>query len=96
MFITDYTSASLTQTGAQLAQQYAGLKVSYDQCGYGCSDHASWNKYNYHAIMPAEKEVWTSVKRIHTEKDAPDSLVRPEYVEKFVRLGLAFGVSLGF
>jgi hypothetical protein len=96
MFVTDYTSNPLTQTAALLAQQFVGLKVSYDECGYACSDHASWNKYNYHAILPAEKDVWTSVSRIHTEKDIVDSRLHADYAEKFAKLAIAFGVTLGF
>lgn len=95
-FITDYTSQTLTSTAADLASRYVGLKISYATCGYACSDHASWTRYNFRSIMPAEKEFETAVRRIHTINDKVDNLIKPTYTEKFAKLSVALAVTLGF
>lgn len=93
-FITDFTSSTLTATAANIAIKYLGMKVSYDTCGYACSDHASWTRYNFRSILPAEKEVWASVKRIHSVKDKIDDFVKPMYAEKFSKLCIALALTL--
>lgn len=95
-FITDYTSPTLTTTAAELATKYMGMKVSYDTCGYACSDHASWSRYNFRSVFPVEKEFWASVNRIHTIQDKVDALAKPTYAEKFAKLCVAFALTLGF
>lgn len=95
-FVTDFTSSTLTATAANIAIKYLGMKVSYDTCGYACSDHASWTRYNFRSILPAEKEVWASAKRIHTVRDKVDSLVKPTYAEKFSKLCIALALTLGY
>jgi len=45
------------------------LKLGYDKCGYGCSDHASWNAQGYPASMPFESSMARDNPTIHTAKD---------------------------
>jgi leucyl aminopeptidase len=60
-------------------------------CGYGCSDHASWNAKGYPATMPFEAPMNSSNPQIHTTGDtltymggtATNSV-------KFAKLGVAF------
>lgn len=93
-FVSDYTSKNLTELAQGLAQDYLGLEVELMKCGYGCSDHASWNKYSFPSFMPAEDEMGASVSRIHSASDMNDSKMNPSYAAKFSQLALAFVVSM--
>lgn len=43
-----------------------GLRL---QCGYGCSDHASWTKYGYPSVMPFESLLGQDSPVIHSSSD---------------------------
>ena len=42
--ITDYTDDTLNALFMQLIENYATIGYTTSDCGYGCSDHASWNQ----------------------------------------------------
>jgi leucyl aminopeptidase len=42
--VTDHTDPELSQFLKKLISAYSELPQVESQCGYGCSDHASWNK----------------------------------------------------
>lgn len=90
--VTDNTNASLNSLVTSLIDTYQnGLKYTNIQCGYGCSDHASWNSAGFPASMPFEATMDTDNKQIHTTGDtlaymggtAANSV-------KFARLGATF------
>ena len=95
-FVTDYTSANLTQLATTLSENYLDMSVSTMRCGYACSDHASWTKYNYPSFMPAEHQVDSSISRIHTTNDIVDSKLDATYAAKFSQLALAFIVAMTY
>jgi len=47
----DFTDPILQQLMADLVHVYTDRQAGWSRCGYGCSDHASWHKQNYKAIM---------------------------------------------
>ena len=49
---TDYTNSAQNSFIAELIASYQNIQVGYSQCGYGCSDHASWHRQGYPTSMP--------------------------------------------
>lgn len=68
--ITDYTNSEQNTFIAQLAAAYLPeLTVGYDRCGYGCSDHASWDAQGYPVSMPIEASMARDNPPIRTARD---------------------------
>ena len=89
--VTDYTDKALNDFSAKLIDQYLDVPYKNFACGYGCSDHASWNKNGYPATAPHEADMNQANDRIHTTGDtlavSKDSAAHSMH---FVRFGLAF------
>jgi leucyl aminopeptidase len=94
---TDYTDGKQNAFLAQLVSTYLpGLKVGYDQCGYACSDHASWQALGFPTSMPFESSFAHDNPAIHTSKDTfANSGGQATHALKFARLAAAFAVELG-
>lgn len=94
--ITDYTSTEQNAFLAQLVATYLpGLTVGYDKCGYGCSDHASWDAQGYPASMPFESSLARDNPAIHTSRDTlANSGNQTAHALKFARLAAAYMVEL--
>ncbi|XLM20783.1 M28 family metallopeptidase, partial [Chromobacterium piscinae] len=94
---TDYTNAAQNTFLANLAKVYLpSLKVGYSQCGYACSDHASWNAQGYAASFPFESSFDNSNPYIHTRNDTlANSDSQAKHALKFSQLALAYAVELG-
>ncbi|WP_374029350.1 M20/M25/M40 family metallo-hydrolase [Bdellovibrio bacteriovorus] len=73
--MTDFTSAWLRDYLKALNETYIHARIVDDKCGYGCSDHASWHRQGYPALMPFEATFRASNKNIHTVNDviSPES-----------------------
>lgn len=90
-FVGDYTNRSLTQFGKDLFDTYLapkGLTRGDWNCGYACSDHASWTSAGYPSMMPAESALFD---RIHTSSDTLANMgntAKPS--ANFAKLALAF------
>src|SRR5688572_14351517 len=67
--VTDYVDSALTAYLTTLAKQYTDLTWTTTKCGYGCSDHASWNKVGYRSAFPFETVFSKSNSKIHTNQD---------------------------
>ncbi len=93
-FYDDFTSKELSVWSEQLYGMYVGLNVKHDQCGYGCSDHASWDRFGYPAIMPFESPFDDMNHRIHTKNDVWDDKLDEEFAGQFAKLAYAFTVYL--
>lgn len=93
---TDYTSSAQNAFVAQLIGAYLPeLKIGYDKCGYGCSDHASWHAQGYPASMPFESSFARDNPTIHTARDTyANSGNQTAHALKFARLAAAFMVEL--
>ncbi|MFT5758107.1 MAG: leucyl aminopeptidase [Alteromonadaceae bacterium] len=92
VFMTDYTNSGQNQFMSQLIDTYLpGISYGFDQCGYACSDHASWHNQGYPASMPFESRVSDINSRIHTSNDTYFDV---NHVTKFAKLSLAFVAEL--
>ncbi|MBF3552775.1 M20/M25/M40 family metallo-hydrolase [Burkholderia pseudomallei] len=94
--ISDYTNATQNTYLANLAKAYLPeLAVGTSQCGYACSDHASWNAQGYPASFPFEADQ-NDNSYIHS---AYDTLERSDsqgnHALKFSKLALAYAAELG-
>jgi len=94
---TDYTNAAQNTFVAKLAAAYQPtITVGYDQCGYACSDHASWDAHGYAASMPFESALGDDDPYIHSPQDTLANMDNQATNSvKFARLALSFGVELG-
>lgn len=94
--ITDYTNSQQNAFLAELVGAYLpGLTLGYDQCGYGCSDHASWDAQGYPASMPFESSLARDNPTIHTSRDTlANSGNQTAHALKFARLAAAYMVEL--
>lgn len=93
VFMTDFTNPNLTTFAQKLVDSYVKIKWSTDKCGYACSDHASWTKAGYAAIMPFEATMANDNKAIHTTGDVINKLDF-KFGLSFAKLGLAFMTEL--
>jgi leucyl aminopeptidase len=92
VFMTDYTNSAQNTFMTQLLDTYlSDISYGYDQCGYGCSDHASWHNQGYPASMPFESNMSDINRRIHTRNDTN---VDSAHALKFARLSATFVAEL--
>ena len=94
---TDYTNSQQNEFLAQLIRAYLpNATIGYDKCGYGCSDHASWDAQGYRTSMPFESSFARDNPYIHSAKDTyANSGSQAAHALKFARLAAAFMVELG-
>jgi leucyl aminopeptidase len=92
--MTDYTSAWLRDYLRELNNLYVGAKWIQDKCGYGCSDHASWYRNGFPAVIPFEASMDTMNKNLHTPKDIVSPVYNFKHSSLFAKLGLAFVMDL--
>lgn len=92
--MTDFTSAWMRDYLKALNETYLNAKIVDDKCGYGCSDHASWNRQGYPALMPFEATFKASNKNIHTANDVitPESNFKHSAV--FTKIAVVLGMDL--
>jgi len=93
--LTDFVDKTLTEFSAKLIDRYVHVPYKYFECGYGCSDHASWTKSGFPATSPHEADMEQSNQRIHTTSDtlalSKDSAAHSMH---FARFGVAFMAEL--
>jgi bacterial leucyl aminopeptidase len=93
--VTDRTNADQNAFVGQLIDTYLGLPRSNTQCGYACSDHASWNTQGYVASFPHEAPLANSNPFIHTANDTlAQSGNNANHAVKFSRLAAAYLAEL--
>lgn len=92
--MTDFTSAWLRDYLKAMNDTYLHARIVDDKCGYGCSDHASWNRQGYPALMPFEATFRASNKKIHTSNDviSPDSNFKHSAV--YTKIAVVMGMDL--
>lgn len=96
VMMTDFTNAEQNAFIGNLIDTYLpGISWGYDKCGYGCSDHASWNGQGYPASMPFESRKGDMNRNIHTARDTiSQSGSNASHASKFAKMGLSFVVEL--
>jgi len=93
--VTDYTDAAVNAFTRLLVDEYLQIGWTNTICGYGCSDHASWDRYGYPAAFPFEARFANRNPYIHTTSDTM-TYVSIEHAQEFVKLGLGFVVELAY
>ncbi len=93
--ISDFTSPWLNDIVIGLNNAYVKAQILDDKCGYGCSDHASWNRQGFPATIPFEAVTETMNRNIHTTQDVIDNKSDFEHSLQFSKLALAFLLEMG-
>lgn len=93
--ISDFTSPWLRDVLTQINDTYVKARFVDDKCGYGCSDHASWHRQNFHAVVPFEAITQTMNSMIHTEQDVINSKSSFEHSNSFTKYAILFALVLG-
>lgn len=92
VFMTDYTNNAQNNFMMQLIDTYlSGVSYGTDQCGYACSDHASWHNEGFAASMPFEANMGQHNSRIHTSSD---NTFDANHAINFAKLSVAFVAEL--
>jgi len=91
--IQDNTSPELNAFLRTLVETYTTLTWQNSNCGYGCSDHASWNKTGVRASFPFETPFGSHNPNIHSANDVISNLSLDQMLQ-FVFLGVGFAVEL--
>lgn len=88
VMMTDYTTNAQNQFLGQLIDTYLpSVSYGFDQCGYGCSDHASWYQQGFTASMPFESKMADINRLIHTINDTNFDA---DHASKFAKLAVSF------
>lgn len=93
--VQDNTDPETTELVKKLALAYTKLKTTGFSCGYGCSDHASWNKAGIRSAMAFESGEMEANTNIHSPRDTLDTLDFNHMVE-FSKLAVGFAYEVGF
>lgn len=93
--ITDYTNPWLRDYVKSINAAYLNIDISDDQCGYGCSDHASWYRRGFPAVMPTEAKFDSMFQYLHTEKDVISPVMSFEHSLVFSKIALVMAMDLG-
>jgi leucyl aminopeptidase len=91
--MTDYVDPNLAAFLRLVINAYSTFPWENTKCGYGCSDHASWNRYGYRTCMPAEAIFSKSNPYIHTTEDLITRLNFARGLE-FAKIGLGYVIEL--
>jgi len=91
--INDFTHQNLTQFIRILVDVYTLVTWTDSRCGYGCSDHASWNRAGYPSAFPFETPFGSHSPFIHTANDLISTLNFQKAIE-FAKLAVGFVVEL--
>jgi leucyl aminopeptidase len=89
----DYTNKDLTSFLATLITTYVKAPVKHTNCGYACSDHATWTEQGYNATIATEAEFGEYDPYLHTPQDTMD-LLSMNHMANFARLATAFAIEL--
>jgi len=92
--LSDYTDPALNEFLGRLVDQYLGVKRGVTECGYACSDHASWNRQGVPAAIAFEASFDGMNHNIHTDRDdLAHSGGDARHSVPFAKLAVAFAVE---
>lgn len=91
--VEDFTDSRLTALLENLVKEYTQLPPKRMKCGYGCSDHASWNRNGYPSAFPFEGSSLRENKQIHSQDDTYET-VDFDHALNFVKIAIGFVVEL--
>jgi leucyl aminopeptidase len=91
--VTDFVNPALTQTVRVVAREYSTLPVVDTRCGYGCSDHASWNRAGIPSAFHFEAKFNADNPNIHTARDT-FQFVSIDHMVAFIKTTVGFAVEM--
>eukprot|EP01060_Flectonema_neradi_P038553 TRINITY_DN812_c4_g1_i1.p1 TRINITY_DN812_c4_g1~~TRINITY_DN812_c4_g1_i1.p1 ORF type:complete len:366 (+),score=80.92 TRINITY_DN812_c4_g1_i1:155-1252(+) len=91
--VTDNTNSQLNQFIREVISTYGNAAYTDTQCGYGCSDHASFDRYGFPASFPFESPFPERNPYMHTTNDVLSHLNETHMLE-FAKLGVGFVADL--
>ncbi|CAO3627656.1 unnamed protein product [Cunninghamella blakesleeana] len=91
--VTDHVDENLTEFLKTLIDSYAKIPYKETECGYACSDHASWRKAGFPSAFTIESAFADSNQNIHTTGDTIDKLSFDHMLE-FAKVASAFAIEL--
>jgi leucyl aminopeptidase len=95
VLITDHTTSAQNTFLGQLVDTYVALPRANSQCGYACSDHASWEDRGYVSSFPFEAVFGQHLSQIHTANDTLTAAGgTASHSVKFARLAAAYMAEL--
>ncbi|RYY72063.1 MAG: M28 family peptidase [Chitinophagaceae bacterium] len=93
--VSDFTSPWLQQYLLNINDTYIHAKVIPDECGYACSDHASWYRQGYPTLMPFEADTERMNPHVHSAEDAINEDSNFAHSLNFAKIALVFAADLG-
>jgi len=93
--IGDHTNPWLREYLRQLNERFLKVRLVDDECGYGCSDHASWHARGFATLLPFEATSNTMNRNIHTTRDLIDARSNFKHSNTFTQIALLFAWDLG-
>lgn len=91
--MTDFTHPNLRLWLKDFNNQGLGATIIEDECGYGCSDHASWHRQGFAALMPFESTFDNMNPDIHTARDVVSSRSNFDHAALFSKIAVGFALS---
>lgn len=92
--VSDYTDPGLSDFLKLVIDKVAKIKWFDTECGYGCSDHASSNKFGYQSAFAFESKFDLHNNFVHSVKDTIDK-IDFNHVKEFVKLTNGYIYELG-
>ncbi|KAJ1646291.1 hypothetical protein LPJ64_002222 [Coemansia asiatica] len=93
--VADRTDPKSRALVSDLANEYTRLKTKEFECGYGCSDHASWNAFGFPSAMAFECDKLEANTNVHSPKDTVETLDFDHMLE-FSKLAVAYAYEVGY
>ncbi len=87
--IGDHVDRALSTYVQDLIHEYIGVDVGWSNCGYACSDHASWTQAGFASSFPVESRFGDENPYIHTGRDTMEH-VSLEHMTNYSKLAVAF------
>ncbi|KAL0089810.1 hypothetical protein J3Q64DRAFT_1730217 [Phycomyces blakesleeanus] len=91
--VTDHVDEKLTDFLKATVDEYADIPYVLTECGYACSDHASWRKIGFPSAFQIETAFDDSNHYIHTTGDTIDKLSF-DHMKEFSKVAVGFAVEL--
>ncbi|KAJ1948218.1 hypothetical protein FBU59_001696, partial [Linderina macrospora] len=92
--VTDYTDATANALVRKIVTTYTDLPTADFACGYGCSDHASWNRAGFRSSLPFENQYLDGNPNIHSTRDTLSTINYPHLL-KFAKIAVAYAIEVG-
>jgi len=95
--IVDYVDEGLTKHNKQLIDVYLSIPYVETECGYACSDHASWSRAGYPSIFTIESSFANAnLDNIHSSRDRIDISTEFsfDHMLEFSKLAVAYAMEL--